>query len=204
MPDLKSAWRLARAGRWATATTVSTLSLAIAVTALLFALIEAVVLRPFPFPDLDRLVGVGATVPSLNQPLEFFEALSAPEYADIKRSTRALTAVTGFDLGNEQIMVERRPERIFTAYVWDDPLAALGMPPAIGRSFTRDDLERRVPVAVVSHEFWQTRFAGDARAIGAVIAVSGQPHASTCRSRASSGCCWRPRRSSPASFPRWV
>lgn len=183
-----------------------TLSLAIGTTALLFAVTESVVLRPFPFPQLDRLVGIGAAFPAANQPLKFFEALSAPEYADIKAGARALTAVTGFDLNNEQVVVNGQPERVFTAFVWDDPFAALQVAPVAGRAITRDELDRNAPVAVVSHSFWLSHFAGDPRVVGAPVKVSGR----TCtivgvmpsRARVYGTDLWTPMAERPETLPR--
>ena len=79
-----------------------TLSLAIGLgaNALLFAVVDGAILRPFPFPEPDRLVGVGAGFPKANRPLGFFEALSGPEYVDIT-TVSSLTDVAAFDLGNE-------------------------------------------------------------------------------------------------------
>jgi predicted permease len=152
---------------------VVSLALAVGANALVFAVVDGVILRPFPFPDLPSLVGVGSIFPKLNQPLEFFESLSAPEYVDIKTGSKTLTHVAGFDLGNEHVLVDGRPERIFTAYVWDDLFTALSIRPAAGRGFSRDELAGGAPVAIISHAVWVQRYASR-DIIGSQLPVSGR------------------------------
>jgi putative ABC transport system permease protein len=156
-------------------TVVLSLALGIGANALLYAIVDAAILRPLPFPDLDRLVGIGADYPRLNQPLEFFEAFSGPEYVDISESIPSLQHVTGFDLGNEHIVVGDAPERVFTAYTWADPFRVMGVSPARGRGFEATELARAARVAIVSYAFWQTRFAGAEAIVGTRLPISGQP-----------------------------
>src|SRR5690606_34335552 len=125
----------------------------------------------FPFPEPDRLVGVGAAYPTINRPLSFFESLSGPEYLDIAGAT-SLAHVTAFDLGNEPVLIGDTPERVFTAFVWTDPLKAIALPPALGRSFADEELRTTAAVAVVSHTFWRTQLGGDPRQIGEPITVA--------------------------------
>ena len=110
------AWRAVRARPGLSALIAGSLAVGIAANAILFAIIDAAVLRPFPFPEPDRLVGVGAAYPRLNRPLDFFEALSGPEYAAIRDSAHTLVTPAGFDLGNEPVLVGETPERVFTGY----------------------------------------------------------------------------------------
>jgi predicted permease len=152
---------------------VVSLALAVGANALVFAVVDGVILRPFPFPDLPSLVGVGSIFPKLNQPLEFFESLSAPEYVDIKTGSKTLTHVAGFDLGNEHVLVDGRPERIFTAYVWDDLFTALSIRPASGRGFSSGELAGGAPVAIISHAVWARQYAAR-DIIGSQLRVSGK------------------------------
>jgi len=173
--DLRQAWRSLRARQTLAATIVLSLGIGIGANALLFAIVDAAVLRPFTFPEPQRLVGVGAAYPKLRAPLDFFEVLSGPEYADIKNGAR-LEDATGFDLGNEPVMIGTTPERIFTAYLWDDLFATLRMQPALGRAFSRAEIDSGAPVAIVSHAFWQNHLASAPGVIGSSITVGGRPH----------------------------
>lgn len=172
---IRQAWSSLRARPGLTATVTLSLAIGLGANAMLFAVVDGAILRPFPFPEPDRLVGVGAGFPRINRPLGFFEALSGPEYVDI-RTVSSLVNVAAFDLGNEPVLIGDTPERVFTAFVWDDPLKTLHLAPSLGRSFTVEELRTAEPVAVVSRAFWQTQLGGDADAVGRTIHVAGRPH----------------------------
>ena len=144
-------------------TAIAVLSLAIGIggNSLIYGLVDGLVLHPFPYPDPDRLVAVGLTFPKLSSDTTYVETMSPAEYADIRRS-RAFSHLAAFDLGNRNISGGDVPERVFTALLLDDPLPVLGMPPALGRGFTREELGPGGPrVAIISHRLWQSRFGGD-------------------------------------------
>ena len=199
------AWRSLRSRPGLTATVVLSLAVGLGANALLFAVADGAIVRPFPFPDPDRLVGVGAAYPKLNRPLSFFEALSGPEYVDI-RGVTSLRDVTAFDLGNEPVLIGETPERVFTAFVWDDPLRVIGLPPAMGRSFTPEELRTAAPVAVVSHAFWQVQLGGDPNTVGSSIQVAGRPHTVVGvmpkRTRFYDADLWLPMPDAAGSLPR--
>jgi putative ABC transport system permease protein len=154
---------------------VLTLGLGIGGTSLIFGLVDALVLTPFSYPEPGRLVGVGVTFPKVNGREGFIEALSPPEYLDI-RGARSLRHVIAFDLGNRNISGGDTPERVFTALLFGDPFETLGMRPAVGRGFTREELRPGGPqVAVLSHRIWQTRFGGERSLVGRAIRVNGTP-----------------------------
>jgi putative ABC transport system permease protein len=172
---LAQAWASLRSRPGLTTTVTLSLALGLGANALLFAVVDGAILRPFPFPEPERLVGVGAGYPKINRPLGFFETLSGPEYLDI-RTVSSLTAVSAFDLGNEPVMIGDTPERVFTAFVWADPLQTIGLPPALGRSFAEAELREAAAVAVVSHGFWTNQLGADTSAVGGTIRVGGRPH----------------------------
>jgi predicted permease len=172
--DVRHAVRAARARPGVSLVVVVSLALALGANALLYSVVDATIVRPLPFPDLERLVGVGAAYPRLNEPLEYFEVLSAPEYLDIKSGVSSFGAAAGFDLGNEHVLANDVPERVFTAYFWDDPFPVLGITPAAGRSFTAEEIASGARLAVISNAFWHSRFGGASRALGAPLRISGQ------------------------------
>lgn len=172
-----SAWRALRARPALSVLIAGSLAIGIAANAVLFAVVDAAILRPFPFPEPDRLVGVGAAYPRLNRGLDFFEVLSGPEYAAIKAGARTIDRMAGFDLGNEPVLAGDTPERVFTGYFWDDAFPTLGLAPFAGRGFSEEELRTAAPVAIVSYTFWQNTLGGDAAAVGRSLRVGGRPHA---------------------------
>ena len=132
-------------------------------------------LNPFPYPEPNRLVGVGSAYPKLNAELEFWENLSPAEYLDIARESRTLTDVVAWDMGNRQID-ELGTENVFRAFWWGNAFPTLRMTPAAGRGFLPEEITRGAAVAIISHRLWQDRFAADPEMIGRPIHISGDPY----------------------------
>lgn len=202
---LSHAWASLRARPTLTAIVTLSLAIGLAANAILFAVVDGAILRPFPFPEPERVVGLGAAYPTINRPLSFFESLSGPEYIDIAGTT-TLQHVSAFDLGNEPVLLGDTPERVFTAFVWSDPLRTLAMPAALGRSFTDEELRTAAPVAIVSHVFWRTHLGGQAEAVGRTLQVAGRAHVvigvMPARMRLWDTDLWLPMSDPAASLPR--
>ena len=175
--DLRYAIRTLSRSRVFAATVIISLGLGIGANTIVYSLLDSVVLHPFAYPDPDRLVGIGVTFPKVSSDRGFIESLSPPEFVDVRDGTPSLERVSAFDLGNRAISGGDRPERVFTAFVWGDPLATLGLPPALGRSFRAAETEEQGnAVAVISHRVWQSRFGADSSIIERTIRVNGQPY----------------------------
>lgn len=152
-----------------------TLALGIAANTIVFSAVDGVVLNPFPFPEPDRLVGVGTAYPRLGSELGFWENLSPAEYRDIADNSRTLEGVVAWDMGNRQVTFGETTENLFSGFWWDDAFPTLGVQPVAGRGFTRQELDRGDRVAVLSHRVWQGRFGGDPSLVGGTILMNGDP-----------------------------
>ena len=156
------------------AVAVLSLAMAIGANSLIYGLVEGLVLRPFPYPDPDRLVAVGVGFPRMSGDTNYVEVLSPAEYADI-RAVSSFASAAAFDLGNRNISGGDVPERVFTALLLDDLFPVIGMPPQLGRGFTRDELvPGGAPVAIISNRLWHTRFGGDPAIVGRSVRIGGQ------------------------------
>jgi predicted permease len=174
--DLRYAWRTVRKNPGFALVVIVSLALGIGANSLIYSVVDGIVLRPFPYPDADRLVAIGATYPALSGERTFIEAISPPEYNDIKTGMKSLDRVFAFDLGNRNISGGDQPERVFTGFIWGDPMASIGVRPLLGRSFRPDETTTRGDaVAILSHRIWQSRFGGDSAIIGKSIRINGQP-----------------------------
>ena len=174
--DLKLAARTLLRHPRLSATVVLTIAVGVAANTAVFAVVDAVVLRPFPFPEPERLVTVGTVIPKLRQELSFFENLSPAEYLDIARECRTLERVVAWDMGNRQVAHAGAPENLFSSFFWGDAFTTLGMAPALGRGFTADEIRRGEKVAIVSHRYWSTRLGADPGLVGGRILVNGAPY----------------------------
>lgn len=158
------------------AVVVMTVGLGIGAIATTFSVVYGLVLDPFPFPEPDRIVGVGTAYPRLGGDLGFFESLSPAEYVDIRDNATLLEDVVAWDMGNRQIDTEGPPENVFSAFWWGNVLTTLQMDAHLGRGFTDDEVREGARVVMLSHDTWATRFGADSTMVGDVMSVNGEPY----------------------------
>ena len=152
---------------------VATLALGIAVNATVFTIVNAVALRPLPFPDGDRLVFVDM-LNARNQQT----GLSYLDYVDLQRAApRTLEGIGAVFDGGADIADDRAaPARIDVAYVSWNLFSVLGEVPARGRDFVAaDDRSGAPPVVIISGNLWRARYGADPAIIGSTIRVAGVP-----------------------------
>jgi putative ABC transport system permease protein len=167
--NLRQAVRgLAKAPGFAAAV-VATLALGIGANSAVFSAIYAVVLRPLPFPDADRLVTVGQTNPRVNQ-----SAVAPVRLADWNRLNTTFQAITGYYIQHESEISGDVPERIMRAFVARRFLQVWGVSPALGRDFTPDEERSGGPPAVlISDRLWRRRYGADPNVIGKTLRLAG-------------------------------
>jgi len=154
---------------------IATIALAIGAGCAVFGLVNAVLLRPLPYPNADRLVGLWHTMPGLNLPLVKQAPGTFALYRDNARSLEAngiyFTQPATLAYANPGITPERVRIALFSASMFQ----VLGAHPLVGRLLTPSDGIGGVkPVAVISERLWRSRFAADRAAIGKHISVDGQ------------------------------
>jgi putative ABC transport system permease protein len=171
MHELRTAVRSLAASRTFTVAAVLTLALGIGATAAVFGVVDAVLLRPLPYPEPDRIVAVDSRYPGAfaKFTLEGFE-ISPPELAASPALAAAgLHASGGLNVGEPAA-------RVRATEVTPGFFAALGAAPAQGRVFTDADLRETKRLVVVGHRFWRARLAGDPAAVGRTLRLNGRPY----------------------------
>ena len=174
--DLRQALRGFGRNAAFSAAIVLTLGLGIGAITTTFSVVHGLVLDPFPFPEPDRIVGVGTAHPRLGTELGFFENLSPAEFEDIRDNSALLEDVVAWDMGNRQIDSEVPPENVFTAFWWGDVLGTLQMEPHLGRGFSADEIATGASVAMLGYDVWMSRFGADSSMVGGTIGINGFPH----------------------------
>jgi len=165
-------WQFRRSPAFA-ATAVLSVGLAIGVNSAMFSIVDAVLLRPLPYPHAERLVridGVFArlglrmteTGVELNQPPTAPALLQARSFASV-----GMYSVSGVNLG------DKGPARLRVAAVTPGFFTALAVRPAIGRTLTDGDLKQTDRVAVISFRMWYERFLADPLVVGRTVALNG-------------------------------
>lgn len=114
--DLRVTLRMARTHFAFSAVIVLTLALGIGANTTIFSVVYGLVLSPFPFPEPERIVGVGTAYPRLGTELRFIEHMSPAEFEDIRDNASTLEAVVAWDMGNRQIDTDGPPENVFSAF----------------------------------------------------------------------------------------
>jgi predicted permease len=163
--------RLGRAPLF-TSVTVATLAIAIGANAAIFSVLDCVLLKPLPYPHPEELVGLWHTAPGVN----IMDLNSAPflyftyreegrTFRDVGLWTERAASVTGL----------AEPERVTVLRVTDGVLPLLGVPPLLGRVFSRqDDQAGRPPTVILSHGYWQTKLGGDPGVVGKRLTIDGE------------------------------
>jgi putative ABC transport system permease protein len=173
--DLRYAWRAVVRQPGTSAVIVLTLALALATNSVSFALLDAIVLRPFRFPAVDRVVMVVSSDPQAG----FLdrESVTRGDFVDWRRETRTIEQLSAAEWWDANLSGIDQPEQIGGYKVTADFFEALGAVPPLGRSFVPDEEvpgnHRRV---VLGHGLWHRLFAGDPSVIGRVVRVDGEAH----------------------------
>ena len=136
-----------------TAVAVLTLALGIGVNSAIFSVLNAVLLRPLPYVDPDRIVRIDETEGHGGM------GVSPPNLLDFQQQNHTFESVAGYTGGSFILTGAGEPLRVQSCAISSDLFSVVGVKPLIGRSFSAD--ERQVRTALISYGLWQRRFGGD-------------------------------------------
>jgi putative ABC transport system permease protein len=168
--DLTYAFRRLRKARAFTAAAALTLALGIGATTAVFAVLDAVVLRPLPFAEPDRLMAFrsmdrrGAPRPT---------QLSYPDFFDFRKQNRVFEHLVSYRDAGFTLADSLPAVQVTGMIVSWDLFQAVGVQPELGRGFLREEEKPGTHVAVLSHRLWKSRFAGDRGIAGRAIRMNG-------------------------------
>jgi putative ABC transport system permease protein len=153
---------------------VLTLALGLGANAAIFQVIDALILRPFTIPQLERLVMISET--GLDMQGESQETVSPANYLDFKKQADVFDRLAAFEWWDVNLAGADEAERVPGFYVTADFFPALGVEAALGRTFTPDEEtyggHHRV---VLGHDLWQRRFGGDRDIVGKTVLLDVKP-----------------------------
>jgi putative ABC transport system permease protein len=162
--NLKAALRFVRKSPAFSLAVILTLALGIGANSAVFSAIDAVVLRPLPFPDGDQLVELGQHDIQGRDANHF---VAPARLEDWNRLNSTFQSISGYYFDDLAETSGSLPEKVTEALVAPRFLQVMGVSPAIGRGFTtREEHWGGPDAALISYGFWQRRFHGDAGAIG--------------------------------------
>ena len=156
------------------AVAILTLALGIGSSTALFGVLQAVLLRPLPYADGDRLVHLQRPARGIDDADVGF---SVPDVEDFRARQRSLAGLAEYHSMTFNLLSRGEPLRVQTGVVSADFFAVLGVRPLLGRTLgPGDDAPDAPPVVVVSHAFWQTRLGGDPQVVGRTVEMTGRSH----------------------------
>jgi predicted permease len=173
LTDLRRVFRSLHRMRGFAVAVILTLALGIGANTAMFTLLRGTLLRPLPNRDGERLVYLRQSARAAGQENVLF---SVPEIIDYRTASKSLAAVAEYSQMTFTLLAEEEPVHIQAGVISGNFFDVMGLSPALGRVTNASDDGPGVPsVAVLSHEFWMTRFGGDSSVVGRVVRINDRP-----------------------------
>ncbi len=170
--DLKYSLRMLRQQRAFTVAAVAALALGIGATTAVFSVVNAILLRPFPYPDPDRIVMFMNTSPNGS-----FPGASPAKFAHWRQQTDVVQNASAFRNVTVNYTGSEVPEQVNSGNVSEAFFRLWGAKTVLGRTFSaEEDRPNGARVAVLSYGWWTRRFASDPAIVGKTILLSGDPY----------------------------
>jgi putative ABC transport system permease protein len=150
---------------------VITLALGIGANSAIFTIVNAVLLRPLPFDEAERLVKVWETRYQLGRARN---SVSPADFFDWRGQNKTFEHMAAYDAGDYTLTGSGEPDRVRVARVSPDLFPLLRQQPVLGRAFTQEEeVNGKDLVVILSHESWERRFGKDPAIVGKTFTLSG-------------------------------
>jgi putative ABC transport system permease protein len=151
-----------------------TLALGIGANTAMFSVVNAMLLRPLPYPNRDRIVQIWATNPGNGWTRV---PVSPLDYLDWREQNKSFVRLTAARFWFYSVAGQGSPEQLHGMRVSPGFFETLGVQPRLGRTFLPEEEQPgRDRVVILTHGLWQRRFAGDPAAIGKTLSIDAQPY----------------------------
>ena len=173
--DVRFAFRQLRKTPGFALTAVLTLAFGIGATTAIFSIVEGVLLRPLAFPDPERLVMFGDIPEGVdigNNP----PGATAAGALSYMRDMPVFTGLGAFQQTSYEFSGSGDPAQVNASRLNASVFTVLGVSPALGRVFTREEDEGKAQVAVIGFQTWRSRFHGDTHIVGTKIQLDRKPY----------------------------
>src|ERR1700726_2668880 len=173
LSDLRFALRMLAKSPGFTAIAILTLALGIGANTAIFSVVNALLLKPLPFPAPQQLVAFGMTNTREKGKQDNLGSLSYPDFFDFRSQNRTLSSIAIFRDGAFALTGEQGATSLRGVKASAEFFDVLGVNPAMGRTFTRDDEKAGGGPGgfkiILSHDFWKKQFGGEANVLGGTI-----------------------------------
>ncbi|MGA9977184.1 MAG: ABC transporter permease [Candidatus Sulfotelmatobacter sp.] len=159
-----------------TATAVLMLALGIGATTAIFSIVEAVLLRPLPFPHAEKLVQVSDILQGTDLGGNGEAGVTPPDILNYTRDTHSFESLGGYTQNSYELSGIGDPAQVNGSRLSGGVFPALGIAPLMGRFFTQQEDEKKEQVTVISYSLWQNRMHGDPHVLGTKILLDRKPY----------------------------
>jgi predicted permease len=175
-PEIRIAVRHLRRSPGFTFTALMMLAMGIGATTAVFSIVEAVLLRPLPFPQSERLVFLGDVLEGANVGGNSETGVTAQDIRNYTRDTHSFESLGGYQRTGYELSGFGEPAQVNATRMTGGLFPALKVAPEMGRIFTQQEDDANEPVAVLSHSLWQNRLHGDPHVLGSKIQLDRKPY----------------------------
>jgi putative ABC transport system permease protein len=173
LQDIRIGGRMLRRNPTFAAVAILTLALGIGANTAIFSLVNAVLLRPLPFPSSDRLVLIWATNTKSG---DTQDVASYPDVEAWRAQSRSFDGMAAFTSRGAMIAGDARAERVPALQTMSGFFETLGVQPAMGRTFRAEEDAPGSRVVILSDRGWKRHFGGRADVLGRTLRVNEEPH----------------------------
>lgn len=172
VPELRAVLRRLRQSPRLTLLSILTLAIGMGATTAIFSVVHGVLIKPLPYPDSDRLVGVWQKAPGLNMD----EVSASPStYFTYREESRTFQDIALWQRDSDSVTGLGETAQVRSLIVTAGALPILGVQPYRGRWFSeRDDRPKQPMTVMLSYAYWQRRFGGSDSAIGKNLTINGR------------------------------
>ncbi|HEX5437597.1 MAG TPA: ABC transporter permease [Gemmatimonadaceae bacterium] len=172
--NIRHAFRALRRSPGFALVAVLTLALGLGATTAIFTVLDAVVLRPLPYPHANRLVKIASSVSGATAPGDW--GVSTGGYFYYRKNNHTLSDIGAYEGMSANVLGTDGTQRVPAVGVTASVLHVLGLHTEIGRLITSEDDRPGAPLVVMlSHAYWTNHFAGDPHVVGEMITIDAQP-----------------------------
>ncbi len=173
--DLRITARHLRKSAGFSAAAVLMLALGIGATTAIFSIVEAVLLRPLPFPNPERIVALGDILQGTNYAGNG-AAVTISDILNYTRDTHSFESLGGYQQASYELSGIGEPAQVNAARLSGGVFPALAVAPLMGRFFTQQEDDQHEPVTLISYSLWQSRLHGDPNVLGRKFLLDRKPY----------------------------
>jgi predicted permease len=163
--QLRSSWAF-------TGTAITVLALGVAASVAIFAFVDAALIKPLPYRDPSRLVGVFGSIPLFDQ-----SNLSIPDYLDFEKLNSVFSSLDVYQMDGNVLSDRAGVQVVRSARVSDGLFRTLGVAPVLGRDFfAGEDSAGAQRTVLLSYSTWQSRYGGRRDVLGETVTLDGNPN----------------------------